>query len=91
MSLQLSDGIGKQDLLAKVAEVVDVNYFAAVRLDGTFKEVRPRIVKRQHRPFPPLSKATANQEVTIFSDLPGTLTSFWVRAFFRSRRYATFI
>jgi acetolactate decarboxylase len=80
-SLQLSAEIGKQGLLARVAEVVDVNHFAAVRLDGTFKEVRTRTVKQQHRPFPPLVKATAHQDVTTLSNVCGTLAGFWTPAF----------
>jgi acetolactate decarboxylase len=81
VSLPLSEEISKQDLLLKVAEVIDGNHFAAVRLDGTFKEVRTRTVKRQHRPFPPLTEATAHQDVTILSQVSGTLAGFWSPTF----------
>jgi acetolactate decarboxylase len=76
-SLELAEKINKQGLLVKVAEIVDANHFAAVRLDGTFDEVRMRTVKRQHRPFPPLNEVTAHQEMTILSNVAGTLVGFW--------------
>ncbi len=80
-SLELAEETNKQALLKRIAEVVDANYFAAVRLDGTFKYVRMRTVKRQHRPFPPLNEATAHQDVTTLSDASGTLAGFWTPAY----------
>jgi acetolactate decarboxylase len=80
-SLELAEEIDKQGLLAKIAEVVDANHFAGVRLDGTFKEVRMRTVKRQHRPFPPLNEATAHQVVTTLKDVSGTLAGFMTPAY----------
>ena len=73
--------MNKQEFLARIAEVVDGNHFAAVRLDGTFKEVRTRTVKRQQRPFPPLTEATAHQDMATLSDVSGTLAGFWSPAF----------
>ena len=80
-SFQIAEEIQKPGLLAKIAEVVDANHFAAVRLDGSFKEVRMRTVKRQHRPFPPLNEATAHQDVTKLSNVSGTLAGFWTPAY----------
>ena len=80
-SLEFAEEIDKQGLLTRIAEAVDANHFAGVRLDGIFKEVRMRTVQRQHRPFPPLNEATAHQEVTTLSDVAGTLAGFWSPAY----------
>lgn len=75
-TIDLAEGIGKEQLTAKVAELVDANHFAAVRVDGVFSEVRTRTVQRQQRPFAPLTEATAHQDVKAFSDISGTVAGF---------------
>ncbi len=75
-TIDLAEGVGKEQLSAKLAELVDANHFVAVRLDGLFKEVRTRTVQVQHRPFPPLTEATARQDVKTFANVSGVLAGF---------------
>ena len=72
----LAEDVGKEQLSAKLAELVDANHFVAVRVDGLFREVRTRTVQRQHRPFPPLTEATARQDVKTFANVSGVLAGF---------------
>ena len=75
-TIELAEGIGKEQLTAKLAELVDANHFAAVRVDGIFTEIRTRTVQRQQRPFPPLNEATAHQDIKTFADISGVLAGF---------------
>jgi acetolactate decarboxylase len=74
--LELPGNAGKKELLAFVEKVTDANLFTAVRIDGAFDEVRTRTVQLQHRPFPPLTEATAHQPEKSFCNVEGTLAGF---------------
>lgn len=52
------------------------NYFYAVRIDGKFGFVKTRSVPAQNQPYPPLSEAVKNQQVTEFRDVEGTVVGF---------------
>ncbi len=75
-TIDIAAEFGKEQLTAKLVELVDANHFVAVRVDGVFNEVRTRTVKRQQRPFPPLTEATANQDVKTFANVSGVLAGF---------------
>jgi acetolactate decarboxylase len=66
----------KSDLLAMIEKATDANLFNAVRVAGTFDEVRTRTVQRQARPFPPLTDATKHQAEKVFTNVEGTLAGF---------------
>ena len=74
--LDLPHDITKKDLLALLENVTDANLFTAVRVGGVFDEVRMRTVRLQHRPFPPLTEATAHQSENVFRNVEGTLAGF---------------
>ncbi len=52
------------------------NIFYAVRVDGTFDEVRVRSVPRQQKPYPLLTDVVKDQPVYTFHDVKGTLVGF---------------
>jgi acetolactate decarboxylase len=52
------------------------NVFFAVRVDGTFDEVKVRSVPRQQKPYPPLTEVVKDQPVYTFRDIKGTLVGF---------------
>jgi len=66
----------KKDLLAMIEAATNANLFSAVRVDGTFDEVRTRTVPRQSRPFPPLTEAAKHQAEKVFTNVQGTLAGF---------------
>jgi len=66
----------KSDLLAMIEKVTDGNLFSAVKVDGTFDEVRTRTVQRQVRPFPPLTEAAKHQKENVFTNVDGVLAGF---------------
>jgi acetolactate decarboxylase len=74
--LDLRHDIAKKELLALMENETDANLFTALRVDGAFEEVRTRTVQVQHRPFPPLTEATAHQAEKIFPNVEGTLAGF---------------
>jgi acetolactate decarboxylase len=52
------------------------NLLYAIRVDGTFSEMRTRTVSEQHKPYPPLTEATAHQAEMKFDEVSGTLVGF---------------
>ena len=43
----------------------------AIRIDGGFEHVRVRSVPKQHRPYPQLAEALAEERISDLHDLPG--------------------
>jgi acetolactate decarboxylase len=74
--LDVGQPMTKSDLLAMIEKATDANLFSAVRVDGIFDEVRTRTVKRQSRPFPPLTEAAKHQAEKVFTNVEGTLAGF---------------
>src|SRR3984957_20964206 len=48
----------------------------AIRISGMFSRVRTRTVMAQTQPYPPLTEATADEPVTEFRDVTGTLAGY---------------
>ncbi|TKK85203.1 acetolactate decarboxylase [Herbidospora galbida] len=66
---------------AAVTSLIDAsagsaNMIYAIRVTGTFGEVRTRTVMEQSPPFPPLTEATKGQRETTFTDVTGTLAGY---------------
>jgi acetolactate decarboxylase len=66
---------------AEVEAVVDRlapsgNLFYALRVDGRFDRVVTRTVPLQRPPYRPLTEVTADQPITEFADVEGTLVGF---------------
>jgi acetolactate decarboxylase len=79
--LDVSQPLGKSDLLAIIEKATNANLFSAVRVDGVFDEVRTRTVRRQTKPFPPLTEAAAHQAEKLFTNVHGTLAGFRTPAY----------
>lgn len=60
---------------------VSKNYFYAIRIDGTFKQVKVRSVPAQNKPYPLLTNVVKNQTVFTLDNITGTLAGFWCPAF----------
>ena len=52
------------------------NLIVAVAITGEFDIVHTRTVTEQHRPYPPLTEATAGQREATFARIRGTLAGF---------------
>lgn len=74
--LDVTQQATRAELLAMIEKVTNPNLFSAVRVGGTFDEVRTRTVKRQTRPFPPLTEAAKHQAEKMFTSVQGTLAGF---------------
>lgn len=71
----------KTSLLEAIADATDSNLFAAVKITGFFERITTRTVQRQHKPYPPLTDATAHQAETTFDKVSGTLAGFRTPSF----------
>jgi acetolactate decarboxylase len=52
------------------------NYFYAVKIEGKFSYVKTRSVPIQYKPYPSLTDAVKNQQVTELSGIEGTMLGF---------------
>lgn len=59
------------------------NYIYAVRITGSFAQVKTRSVPKQHQPYPPLAEAAKHQRVFSFADVKGVMVGFdcpvWIK------------
>ena len=67
----------RAELIALIDQTVEtVNLIQAIRIEGTFAAVKTRTVEAQTQPYPPLTKATANEPITQSHDVAGTLAGY---------------
>lgn len=57
------------------------NLLYALRVNGSFARIRTRTVMTQQPPYPPLTEATANEPITDFDQVTGTLVGFLTPAY----------
>ncbi len=76
-TFDVSEPVDRAALKARIDESLpSTNLIVAVRVSGDFSEMRTRTVTEQHRPYPPFSEATDDQQEVTFSDVTGTLAGF---------------
>jgi acetolactate decarboxylase len=67
----------RQEVLAVIDNAIEsANLIQAIRIDGTFATVKTRTVAAQKPPYPPMTTATANEPVSEFHDVAGTLAGY---------------
>jgi acetolactate decarboxylase len=77
LSLLISDTVDFPGLQKYVGDRLPTeNIFYAVKVNGTFDEIRVRSVPRQQKPYPALTEVVKNQPVYTFHDVAGTLVGF---------------
>ena len=74
---EVSAPVDRAGLKTRIDESLpSANLIVAVRVTGDFSEIRTRTVTEQHRPYPPFSEATHDQQEVTFTDVTGTLAGF---------------
>jgi acetolactate decarboxylase len=64
------------------------NMVYAVRMHGTFPFMKVRAIPAQHKPYPTLAAASANQSVYTYADTTGTVVGFYTPVFFKGLNVA---
>jgi acetolactate decarboxylase len=73
----VSQPLGSADLHGVIkGHVESRNLPHAVRVTGTFSELRTRTVSEQTRPYPTLTEAAAGERINRFQDIDGDLLGF---------------
>jgi acetolactate decarboxylase len=49
----------------------------AIRIDGTFKTLKLRSLRKQHKPYPTLEQAAKDQAIFNLSNVKGSMVGFW--------------
>ncbi|WP_433286850.1 acetolactate decarboxylase [Pseudonocardia sp. CA-142604] len=77
ITIPITRPTARADVIALIDEAIpSENLVHAVRISGTFTHVRTRTVMAQTPPYPPLTEATADEPITDFDDVTGTLAGF---------------
>src|SRR6202034_3998923 len=76
-SFEVSEPVDRAGLKARIAgSLPRSNLIVAVRVSGDFSVIRTRTVTEQHRPYPPFTEATQDQQEVSFSDASGPWAGF---------------
>jgi len=75
--------IGKQRNFTELqkyldGELVEKNSMFAIRVSGFFSDITARSIPKQDKMYVPLSEVVANQTVSHFSNVRGTLVGFYI-------------
>ena len=74
---QVDEAMSRKELEATVDELVSgQDHFYPIRVDGRFRQIATRTAARQSAPYRPLAQATADQVVSRFTDIEGSLVGF---------------
>ena len=65
------------NLVSKVNDYLNPNYFYAIKITGTFKKIHTRSPKKQEKPYPPLLKVLENQNIFKYKDSTGVVAGFY--------------
>jgi acetolactate decarboxylase len=77
ITIPVSSLASRHDVVSIIDKTIKTtNLTQVIRIDGTFSQVRTRTVIAQSPPYPPLTKATANEPITDFGHIAGTLAGF---------------
>lgn len=75
--LRVDEAMSRQELEVTVDELVSgQDHFYPIRVNGRFRRIATRTAARQSVPYRPLVQATANQVVSRFTDIEGSLVGF---------------
>lgn len=74
IGLDVPAGVALEDLQKRIDAVLpSANFFYAVRVTGTFAQVKTRSVGRQAKPYPPLGEVVKTQALFTLTETKGTL------------------
>ena len=62
---QKFDNFTFENLLEKVQDYLNKNYFYAIKISGNFQKMNTRSPKKQEKPYPPLLEVLENQNIFI--------------------------
>ena len=76
-AISVSARASRQDIVTLIDHAVkSVNLIHAIRIEGAFSAVKTRTVRAQTPPYPPMKQATADDPVTEFRGVQGTLAGY---------------
>jgi acetolactate decarboxylase len=78
-SLTLKKPLGCRELESYIETLLpSKNIFYALKVEGSFDNVKTRSVPRQKKPFPPLTEAVKHQSYFELKNVRGTMAGFWL-------------
>ncbi len=78
-SVALTKPLGCRELESYIETLLpSKNIFYALRVEGSFGNVKTRSVPKQKKPFPPLTEAVKRQTYFKLEDVRGTMAGFWL-------------
>ena len=65
------------NLVSKVNDYLNPNYFYAIKITGTFNKINTRAPKKQIKPYPPLLKVLETQNIFKCKNSTGVIAGFF--------------
>lgn len=92
---KLNVTINKQEDLTTLEETLNQSFpskdlIYAIRLDGTFPEMKVRSLPVQEKPYPLFSAVVANESEFNLTNTTGAIIGFWFPAWMQGTNYAGF-
>jgi acetolactate decarboxylase len=76
------EGLSYAQLEKTLSEMVPTpNYIYAFKISGTFSYIQTRCVRKQEKPYLPLTEAVKSQAFSEMSNVEGTIMGFWSPAY----------
>ena len=77
-SHRLAEELDYKNLQSRLDDLLPTrNLIYAIRIKGTFQDLKVRSVSQQKAPYPTLLEATKNQSVFELQNVPGTMVGFY--------------
>lgn len=90
-SVTLSKPLGCRELESYIETLLpSKNIFYALRVEGSFDNVKTRSVPKQKKPFPPLTEVVKRQTYFELEDVRGTMAGFWLPEYMKEINAAGF-
>ena len=78
---QKIDSCTFNNLVSKVSDHLNPNYFYAIKIIGTFKKMYTRSPKKQEKPYPPLLTVLETQNIFNYENTTGVIVGFYSPAY----------
>jgi acetolactate decarboxylase len=90
-SVPLTKPLGCRELESYIETLLpSKNIFYAIRVEGSFDNVKTRSVPKQKKPFPPLTEAVKHQSYFELKNVRGAMAGFWLPEYMKDINAAGF-
>jgi acetolactate decarboxylase len=76
-SFKIKSQLEMSGIFDSLKDKINNDHFTAIKIEGRFKYLKTRSVKKQNKPYPDVTEVIKNQIISEFKDIDGTLVGFY--------------